>query len=140
MKACRTVSGLGLAASPRSPISRALCQTVLPRENLVEGRLTDLYRDIQYRLNRREILFEVSCTRPRTPLAEELHHPFRCHRHHLTAEHVANRSGTYEALNPGGGRLFERPRFHAPIRLLGMAPNAGTGSRTDRFAERLGVS
>lgn len=80
----------------------------LPRENLVEGRLTDLYPDIQYRLNRREILFEgVVHERPVRPWQKSFITLSGAIQHHLTAEHVANRSGTYEALNPGGGRLFE---------------------------------
>lgn len=81
----------------------------LARENLVDGRLSDLYPDVQYRLNRRDVCFEgVVHERPVRPWQESFIAVSGVIRHHLTAEHVARRSGTYEALKPGGGRLFEK--------------------------------
>ncbi|MFP5076199.1 hypothetical protein ACLE20_02735 [Rhizobium sp. YIM 134829] len=80
----------------------------LPRENLVGGALSDLYPDIQYRLNRRDVRFEgVVHERPVRPWQASFIALSGCIRHHLNREHVEKRSTTYESLSPGGGRLFE---------------------------------
>ncbi|MFD2236895.1 hypothetical protein [Aureimonas populi] len=89
----------------------------LPRRNLVGGVLSDVYPDVQYRLNRREV-----------PYAGKVHErPVRHWRqsfialhgaidHHLSAEHVARRSQGYEALDPGHGRLEEAQALLRPYR------------------------
>ncbi|TCP82717.1 hypothetical protein C8J31_11050 [Rhizobium sp. PP-CC-2G-626] len=80
----------------------------LPRQNLVNGRLSDLYPDVQYRLNRREVVYEgIVHERPVRIWQKSFIALSGAIQHHLTAEHVARRSKAYEGLKPGGGRLFE---------------------------------
>ncbi|MCD7111442.1 hypothetical protein LRX75_20605 [Rhizobium sp. DKSPLA3] len=80
----------------------------LPRMNFVDGVQSDLYPDLQYRLNRREVRYEgIVHERPARPWQRSFIALCGEIRHHLTAEHVARRSKAYEALQPGGGRLFE---------------------------------
>jgi hypothetical protein len=88
----------------------------LPRMNLVDGTLSDLYPDLQYRLNRREVRYEgIVHERPVRPWQQSFIALSGEIRHHLTAEHVARRSGTYETLKPGGGRLFEEDALSRPF-------------------------
>ena len=80
----------------------------LPRENLVDGELSDLYPDLQYRLNRREVSYEgIVHERPARAWQNSFIALSGVIRHHLTGEHVARRSKAYETLQPGGGRVFE---------------------------------
>ncbi|RFC62028.1 hypothetical protein DYI37_18095 [Fulvimarina endophytica] len=91
----------------------------LPRRNLVDGVLADLYPDVQYRLNRRSVRFEGRVhERPLLPrgwrdgfIAPNLHIT-----HHLTRSHVETRSARYEELSPGKGRTFERDALLTPYR------------------------
>jgi hypothetical protein len=89
----------------------------LPRENLVDGRLSDVFPDVQYRLNRRAVRY-----------AGRVHErPDRDWRagfialagaivHHLTEAHVRARSRRYEALDPGRGRVTEARALLEPYR------------------------
>ncbi len=80
----------------------------LARENLVDGQRADLYPDLQYRLNRRDISYEgIVHERPTRAWQKSFIALSGVIRHHLTADRVANRSKIYERLQPGGGRLFE---------------------------------
>ncbi|CZT37419.1 hypothetical protein [Rhizobium sp. 9140] len=88
----------------------------LPRQNLVDGRLSDLYPDVQYRLNRREVVYEgIVHERPVRSWQTSFIALSGAIRHHLTAEHVARRSKGYEQLQPGGGRLFEEDALQRPF-------------------------
>ncbi|WP_062209801.1 hypothetical protein [Aureimonas sp. AU12] len=86
-----------------------------PRRNLVDGVLSDLHPDTQYRLNRREIRYVGRVhERPERPWQRTMLVPRRFIDHHLGAAHVAARSVVYEAIAPGEGRLFEREALLAP--------------------------
>ena len=91
----------------------------LPRRNMVDGRRSDLWPDIQYRLNRREVRFRGAVhERPdapggwrRTTLA--LDGPID---HHLDRARVEERSRAYEAMAPGGGRPADERALLRPFR------------------------
>lgn len=88
-----------------------------PRRNLVDGVLSDLHPDTQYRLNRREIRYVGRVhERPERPWQRTMLVPGRFIDHHLGAARVAARSTVYEAIAPGEGRLFEREVLLAPYR------------------------
>lgn len=89
----------------------------LPRRNLVDGVLSDLHPDTQYRLNHRSVPYAGRVhERPDRPwqasliaLAAPIHH-------HLARAHVSTRSQHYDALLPGGGRLEEADLLLTPYR------------------------
>nr|USU30593.1 hypothetical protein NG677_14525 [Methylobacterium sp. OTU13CASTA1] len=82
----------------------------LPRRNVVDGVLSDVYPDVQYRLNHATVRFQGRVhERPdlggdwrRSIIA--LHGSID---HRLSRAHVAARSIRYEALDPGRGRVEE---------------------------------
>lgn len=78
------------------------------RRNYVDGELSDLYPDVQYRLNRREIPF-VGKVHERPDRSWQSSFIALCGdiNHHLSAEYVAKRSQAYDGLDPGNGRAFE---------------------------------
>lgn len=91
----------------------------LARRNLVDGVLSDLFPDIQYRLNRRSVRFDGSVhERPSLPRGwrDGFIAPNLCIDHHLSRAHVETRSTSYEALAPGQGRSFERDALLTPYR------------------------
>ena len=92
---------------------------VLPRRNRVDGILSDVYPDVQYRLNRAGIRYAGRVhERPDLPggwprgfiaLPGAIEHA-------LSGGHVRARSLRYEALDPGRGRPEERAALLAPYR------------------------
>ena len=90
-----------------------------PRRNRVDGVLSDLYPDIQYRLNRASVRFGGT-VHERPILPEGWRQSFislsGAIDHQLSAAHVARRSRRYEALAPGQGRLEEAQRLMQPYR------------------------
>ena len=89
----------------------------LRRANCVDGMLADLYPDTQYRLNRRSVRYENPVhERPARPWQRSLLFLGGGIRHHLQRAHVEARSRRYEAMNPGGGRLFEEAELLRPYK------------------------
>lgn len=89
----------------------------LARRNRVDGVLSDLFPDIQYRLNRRAVRY-AGQVHERPALAggwrDSFIAPNLVIEHHLSRAHVERRSERYEALQPGKGRLFERDALLTP--------------------------
>jgi hypothetical protein len=89
----------------------------LPRRNLVDGRLADLFPDTQYRLNRREVRYAGRVhERPDRPWQRSLVALHGAIDHHLSLARVETRSRAYEAMEPGGGRLEEEDALLQPFR------------------------
>lgn len=87
------------------------------RSNLVDGAKADLFPDTQYRLNRRDVLYEGRVhERPDRPWQRSLLFLGGGLLHHLGRAHVEARSRRYEAIAPGGGRLFEEADLLRPYR------------------------
>ena len=89
----------------------------LPRRNLVDGVLSDLYPDTQYRLNRRDVRYGGRVhERPALGSWRESFIALPgAIQHHLDRAHVEARSQRYEAMAPGGGRLFESEALLRPF-------------------------
>lgn len=90
----------------------------LPRKNFVDGERADLWPDVQYRLNRREVRFAgrvherpAVATWAQTTIALT-----GAIRHQLSRVHVGRRSQRYEDIAPGEGRLFEQGLLLQPFR------------------------
>ena len=91
----------------------------LARRNHVDGRLSDVYPDVQYRLNRRSVRYAGRVHErpvldggwPRSLIA--LHGAIE---HHLDRAHVLARSRHYERLAPGHGRPEEEAALLRPYR------------------------
>ncbi|AWN54450.1 hypothetical protein [Methylobacterium sp. 17Sr1-1] len=89
----------------------------LPRRNRVEGILSDVYPDVQYRLNRTTVRYAGRVHE--RPVLEggwrrsfiTLHGAID---HRLSRAHVLARSRTYEALDPGHGRIEEEEALLRP--------------------------
>jgi len=88
----------------------------LARRNLVDGVLSDVYPDVQYRLNRVEVRYGGRVHErplldgwPRSFIS--LHGAIE---HHLARAHVLARSQRYEALAPGRGRPEEEEALLRP--------------------------
>ncbi|WP_279478843.1 hypothetical protein [Aureimonas sp. SK2] len=89
----------------------------LPRRNLVDGTLADLYPDTQYRLNRRDVRFDGRVhERPDRPWQQSFIALHGAIDHHLSRERVETRSQGYEAMAPGRGRLEEADALLQPFR------------------------
>ena len=89
----------------------------LARRNRVDGVVSDLFPDIQYRLNRRPVRYAGKVhERPALPggWRDSFIAPNLVIEHHLSRAHVERRSERYEASQPGGGRLFERDALLTP--------------------------
>lgn len=88
----------------------------LARRNLVDGVLSDLYPDTQYRLNRREVRFAGRVhERPVRDWRQSLTALCGAIDHHLTKDRVETRSTAYEAMAPGEGRLDEASALLRPF-------------------------
>ncbi|MCJ2015132.1 hypothetical protein [Methylobacterium sp. J-076] len=91
----------------------------LARENRVDGVLSDVYPDVQYRLNRSDVRYagrvherpHLQGGWPRSVIA--LHGAIT---HRLSRAHVLARSRRYEALDPGRGRPEEEEALLRPYR------------------------
>jgi hypothetical protein len=93
----------------------------LPRRNLVDGVLSALYPDIQYRLNRADVRFAGTVhERPVVPFAETSLALAGAIEHRLSAARVRARTHIYEGMASGGGRPEDeqallRPYWDDPI-------------------------
>ncbi|TFZ55033.1 hypothetical protein E4V01_23935 [Methylorubrum sp. Q1] len=91
----------------------------LPRFNRVDGVLSDVYPDVQYRLNRNDVRY-AGRVHERPQLAGGWPESFiSLHggiEHRLSRAHVAGRSRRYEALDPGRGRPEEEDALLRPYR------------------------
>ncbi len=91
----------------------------LARENRVDGVLADVFPDVQYRLNRRDVAY-AGRVHERPLLAGGWRESFiSLHgviEHTLSRAHVEARSRRYEALDPGRGRLEEAEALLRPYR------------------------
>jgi hypothetical protein len=89
----------------------------LPRDNLVDGQRSDVFPDVQYRLNRREVRFAGPVhERPERSWQRSTIALHGAIDHHLSRAHVASRSQRYETLSPGNGRLEEAEALLRPYR------------------------
>ncbi len=80
----------------------------LPRKNFVGSRLSDLYPDIQYRVNRRGVRYEGKVhERPIRPWQISMIAVGLDISHVLDEAHVEQRSHLYDEISPGNGRLEE---------------------------------
>ncbi|MCJ2132223.1 hypothetical protein [Methylobacterium sp. E-045] len=91
----------------------------LPRRNRVDGVLSDVYPDVQYRLNRMHVRFRGR-VHERPDLGGEWRRGFiTLHgaiEHRLSRAHVEARSRRYEAMDPGRGRPEEETALLRPYR------------------------
>jgi hypothetical protein len=91
----------------------------LPRCNRVDGVLSDVYPDVQYRLNRTSVRYRGR-VHERPDLGGDWRRGFiALHgaiEHRLSRAHVLARSRTYEALDPGRGRPQEETALLRPYR------------------------
>lgn len=91
----------------------------LARRNRVDGALSDVFPDVQYRLNRRDVRF-AGRVHERPRLAGGWPESFiTLHgaiEHRLSRAHVEARSRRYEVLDPGRGRLEEAEALLRPYR------------------------
>lgn len=89
----------------------------LARRNRVDGVLSDVFPDVQYRLNRRAVAY-AGRVHERPLLAGGWPESFIALHgaidHHLSRAHVESRSRRYEALAPGRGRLEEAEALLRP--------------------------
>ncbi|GJE76576.1 glycosyltransferase family protein [Methylorubrum suomiense] len=91
----------------------------LPRRNRVDGVLSDMFPDVQYRLNRGDVAYAGRVhERPQLDAGwrESFISLHGAIDHHLSCAHVAARSRRYEALDPGRGRLEEEEALLRPYR------------------------
>ncbi|MGX7703219.1 hypothetical protein [Methylobacterium sp. Gmos1] len=91
----------------------------LPRRNRVDGILSDVYPDVQYRLNRTTVRY-AGRVHERPVLDGGWRRSFIALHgaidHALSRDHVRTRSRTYEALDPGRGRIEEEEALLRPYR------------------------
>ncbi|UHC17609.1 hypothetical protein LRS73_06965 [Methylobacterium currus] len=91
----------------------------LPRRNRVDGILSDIYPDVQYRLNRTSVRY-AGRVHERPALDGGWRRSFiALHgaiEHRLSRAHVLSRSRTYETLDPGRGRPEEEEALLRPYR------------------------
>ncbi len=88
----------------------------MPRRNCVDGVLSDMYPDVQYRLNRTAIRY-AGRVHERPDLGGWQRSFITLHGsivHRLDGAHVRARSQRYEALSPGRGRLEEQEALLRP--------------------------
>lgn len=93
-----------------------VCSVGFPRSNYVEGQKSDLYPDIQYRLNRKDVRYENKVHE--RPIRHWHHSVIMLGTnivHNLTYAHVSARSQKYEQADPGKGRLFEQAELLKPF-------------------------
>lgn len=89
----------------------------LRRRNQVDGVVSDVFPDVQYRLNRRHIRYAGRVhERPVRDWQRSMISLHGAIEHEMSAAHVMARSGAYDALDPGQGRLEETERLLTPYR------------------------
>ena len=99
--------------------AQAVISIGLPRRNLVGGVLSDLYPDLQYRLNRRELRYrdrvherpDLKSAWRRSTIAPSLTID-----HHLSVERVRARSEVYGTMERGGERRSDEAALLRPFR------------------------
>ena len=89
----------------------------MPRRNRVDGVLSDVYPDVQYRLNRARVRFRGR-VHERPDLGGDWRRSFLALHgvieHRLSRAHVLARSRRYEAMDPGRGRTEEEGALLRP--------------------------
>jgi hypothetical protein len=97
----------------------------LTRRNLVDGRLSALYPDLQYRLVRRSIAFTRAVHEyPVVPPGQQAFaHLGSGILHYLTGEHVERRAHRYEAIQQDAGRPDDTALLLQPFERAADLPN-----------------
>lgn len=112
-------TGEGLAALAAMGEASGAVSIGLPRLNRVDGVLSDVYPDVQYRLNHATVRFQGR-VHERPDLGGDWRRSFiALHgaiEHRLSRAHVEARSRRYEAMDPGRGRLQEEAALLRPYR------------------------
>jgi hypothetical protein len=95
------------------------------RRNFVDGRLSALYPDLQYRLVRRSIAFTRAVHEyPVVPAGQRAFvHLGSGIVHQLTGAHVARRAERYEAIQTGGGRPHDTALLLQPFERMADLPD-----------------
>ena len=91
----------------------------LPRRNRVDGILADIFPDVQYRLNHRDVAYAGRVHERPQPAGGWRQSFITLHgaiEHHLSRAHVEARSRRYEAIDPGRGRPEEAEALLRPYR------------------------
>lgn len=103
VESVRTLRRLATLAAEQDIVSIGLS-----RKNLVGSRLSDLYPDVQYRVNRRGVRYEGKVhERPVRPWQSSIIAVGLDISHILDEAHVGKRSHLYDEISPGNGRLEE---------------------------------
>ncbi|SHI77984.1 hypothetical protein SAMN02745911_1132 [Aureimonas altamirensis DSM 21988] len=106
-----------LPALARAAEAAGVVSIGLARRNMVDGVLSDLFPDTQYRLNRRDVRYRGQVhERPDRPWQRSTIALHGAIEHTLDSERVARRSRIYEQLSPGKGRLSEARELLTPYR------------------------
>ncbi len=93
----------------------------LPRRNHVDGRMSALYPDIQYRLNRADVRFAGHVhERPVVPFAQTSLALCGALDHRLDGDRVLERTRTYEAMSPGAGRPEDEALLLEPFDAIAL--------------------
>ncbi len=112
-------TGRGLPPLAAMAEAGAVRSIGLARRNRVDGVLSDVFPDVQYRLNRSDVAY-AGRVHERPQLAGGWRESFiSLHgaiEHHLSRAHVEARSRRYEALDPGRGRPEEAQALLRPYR------------------------
>lgn len=112
-------TGEGLPALAAMAEASGAVSIGLPRRNRVDGVLSDVYPDVQYRLNRATVRFQAR-VHERPDLGGDWRRSFiALHgaiEHRLSRAHVEARSRRYEAMDPGRGRPQEETALLRPYR------------------------
>lgn len=94
----------------------------LPRRNMVDGRWSALYPDIQYRLNRAEVRFAGRVhERPDVPFARTSLALCGAIDHHLSEARVRERTRIYESMERDAGRVGDEAALLRPFVPAAMA-------------------
>ena len=93
----------------------------LPRRNHVDGRLSALYPDIQYRLNRSDVRFEgIVHERPVVPFAQTSLALTGAIDHRMDGARVRERTRVYGAMSAGGGRPEDEALLLEPFDAIAL--------------------
>ena len=99
----------------------ALRSLGLPRRNHVDGRVSALYPDIQYRLNRADVRFDgVVHERPVVPFAQTSLALTGAIDHRMDGARVRERTRVYETMAAGGGRPEDEALLLAPFDAIAL--------------------
>lgn len=105
----------GIARALRHADLTGVTSVGFARANYVDGRLSALWPDIQFRLNRRFVRYKGAVHEsPDVPWQQQdwsLHGHIL---HFLTADRLPKRAESYEAISTGGGRPHDRALLETP--------------------------